>query len=694
MKSALLLAAVAFTTVCADAQDTATPDSIAAMELQEIVIEAPKVIRKADMDVYYPPESTVAMSKDGMQLVKNLMIPALNVNDVLGTITTSGENVQVRINGRQATLEQVRSLLPESIKRVEWLDNPGLRYNGATGVLNFIVVNPQAGGSLMTQAMQALNCAWGPYNAALKLNNGYSQWGLSANYKMTNHIGSHREYYERFMLPDGSIINRSETPTGGHMSGTFGSLQLDYSYIKPDTTVLWIALHGYRQWNEGTEYKGILTLDNSSDKIDLDDYNKQKGFTPSLALYFEQHFSKNQLIAIDANASLYNGRTGRTYTERNIVTDIMQTDVNTLIRDRNQAFGIEADYIKNWRRSRFTAGISYTANRNRSVYENLDGEIFHQRQDKVYFFGEYFQRINKVTLTAGLGAQYTSFLFKESDQGRDSWNLRPQFTATYALNQTSQFRLNFTTWQSAPSLSESNVAPQQIDGFQWRIGNPDLKTSSSYMLTLRYNFTFPRISGTFGIRAFTSPDAITPITAWQDNRLVTTYENSRGLQNLTVFLSPQIEVIPEWLNLSGTLQYRAERMRGTGYRHYNHNWSGDITAMAQHWGFTLIAQYQKSQSDLWGETISWGESISILALSYDWKNFEFTGGVLCPFTKYDRGSRSLNRYNTNETHVRLDMSPMPFLQIRYNLQWGRQKRGAQKLINADAAVDQSSAGSK
>lgn len=61
--------------------------------------------------------------------------------------------------------------------------------------------------------------------------------------------------------------------------------------------------------------------------------------------------------------------------------------------------------------------MSYSANRNRSVYENLDGQVFHQRQGRLYFFAEYFRRINKVSLTAGIGAQYTDFLFRETDQG-------------------------------------------------------------------------------------------------------------------------------------------------------------------------------------------------------------------------------------------------------------------------------------
>ncbi len=53
----------------------------------------------------------------------------------------------------------------------------------------------------------------------------------------------------------------------------------------------------------------------------------------------------------------------------------------------------------------------------------------------------------------------------------------------------------------------------------------------------------------------------------------------------------------------------------------------------------------------------------------------------------------LSQWNTNEQHMRIDMR-MPFVQIGYNIQWGRQKRGAQKLINADANVDRSTAGGR
>ena len=60
---------------------TEPADTVSSHELHEIVIQAPKVIRKADMDVYHPSKSAVENSINGMQLLNNLMIPALTVND-------------------------------------------------------------------------------------------------------------------------------------------------------------------------------------------------------------------------------------------------------------------------------------------------------------------------------------------------------------------------------------------------------------------------------------------------------------------------------------------------------------------------------------------------------------------------------------------------------------------------------------
>lgn len=675
------------------AAQTETAASVPEQSLQEIVIEAPKVIHKADMDVYHPSKSAVENSKNGMQLLDNLMIPALTVSDALGTVQASGESVQLRINGRESTVDQVRALLPETVRRVEWIDNPGLRYGGASYVLNFIVANPTAGGSLQASGRQALNTAWGFYMADAKFNSGRSQWEAGANFKLTNKIKTHRDYTETFTYPDGSSLTRNEDSRGGSMDNSMGNAWASYSYIKPDTTVFMAELG----WNQGFTdkflYRGLLSLSDGSPDILLTDSHGDKGSTPSLSLYWQQSLPRKQTLIVSFNGSFYFGRTYSDYIERHGDATSPITDIHTNIRDRNQAYAVEADYIKNWANARFTAGVNYSANRNRSQYMNLDGQIFHQRQDRVYLFAEYFRRMGKWTATVGMGVQYTDFLFRESDRGNHSWSPRPQATLTYSPGRNHNLRLSFTSWQSTPSLSETNVVPQQLDGFQWRVGNQNLKTASSYMLTLRYSFNLPRVNGMFGIRAFTSPDAITPLLRWEGDRLLTTYENSRGLQNLSFFIAPQIEIIPGWLEASGYVQYRMERMRGAGYSLRHNCWSGNASVRLMHWGFVLTGQYMRSERDLWGEKISWGENLNVIDLSYNWKSWQFGTGVIMPFGKYDQGSKSLSKWNRNEQHQRLDMRMM-FVSVSYNLQWGRQRRGAEKLIDVNADADRSKAGGR
>ena len=49
-------------------------DSLPDHTLGEVVIEAPRIIRKADRDVYRPSKSAVEHSANGVQLLRNLMI--------------------------------------------------------------------------------------------------------------------------------------------------------------------------------------------------------------------------------------------------------------------------------------------------------------------------------------------------------------------------------------------------------------------------------------------------------------------------------------------------------------------------------------------------------------------------------------------------------------------------------------------
>ena len=85
--------------------------------------------------------------------------------------------------------------------------------------------------------------------------------------------------------------------------------------------------------------------------------------------------------------------------------------------------------------------------------------------------------------------------------------------------------------------------------------------------------------------------------------------------------------------------------------------------------------------------------MSVIDLSYNYRKWQFSAGVIMPFGDYDHGSKSLSRWNTNEQHTRLDMR-MPYISVSYNLQWGRQKRTASRLIDTGINADRSTLGTR
>lgn len=663
-------------------------------ELQEMVVEAPRVIRKNDRDTYLPSAQAKEMSKNGMQLIQHLNIPSVSVNEVFGSVTSLGNAVQIRINGRVASVSQLKTILPESVKKVEWIQNPGLKYGGADAVLNIVVVNPTLGGSFMGQAMQGLNQKWTNAYTSLKLNYGHSQWGLDAEGKYTS-VESNRDYVESFRYPDGTTATRTETPVDGSIKDEYLIPKLSYSYIKPDTTVIYASFGFNKFWKQGTEYTSLMKYSDGSRDVEVTDNGVFSYYTPTVTAYLEQHFGKNKILSVDASASFYNGHTPHYYSEKFVGSDVQQTEINTLIKDANKSYAVTADYTQEWNKSRLTAGASYSAHRNRATYENLDGLVSRQHSDNAYLFTEYARTVGKVNLTGGVGADYASVRLLESGKGTHSWRFRPRLTMNWPASNRSSFYLGFYTWQQTPSLAQTNPVEQQVDGIQWHRGNQSLNTTVTYRIDAQYRYYNNIISGTVGINAQTTPDDIAPVFFWESGRLIQSYENSRGRQYISAYISPDINVIPGWLNVSGYLRWSLTHTKGTGYSLTRPNWCGRVTATAYHWGFYLLAEYDYRQGFLSGEQETWGERHSMVALQYRWRNWQFMAVVMCPFDKYDQPSALYNRYYSYDKHLRLKgVNAMPMLQVSYNVNWGRQKSGVNKRVNADSSVSGSNAGQR
>jgi len=117
--------------------------------LDEVVVKGEKVIQKIDRQLVMPTETQKKASTNGVSLLQHLQFSGLTVNPMTKSIATNdGEAVQLRINGVQATHEEVVALRPEDVVRVEYHEQPGLRYGGAAAVIDYIVKRKESGGNV------------------------------------------------------------------------------------------------------------------------------------------------------------------------------------------------------------------------------------------------------------------------------------------------------------------------------------------------------------------------------------------------------------------------------------------------------------------------------------------------------------------------------------------------------------------
>ena len=120
----------------------------ASQELGEVTVTASSRVSRADQKLIFPSKKQISASNNGVDMLRHLMLPRLRVNSMDGSVgMTDGSSVQLCINGRKATKEEVTALLPEEVIRVEFQEDPGLRYGDAGAVINYIVRRYEVGGS-------------------------------------------------------------------------------------------------------------------------------------------------------------------------------------------------------------------------------------------------------------------------------------------------------------------------------------------------------------------------------------------------------------------------------------------------------------------------------------------------------------------------------------------------------------------
>jgi hypothetical protein len=87
-----------------------------------------------------------------------MTLAGLKINPITNSISSSdGGKVILQINGANATPEEVQTLQPHQVKRIEYSDYTGIRFEGASKVINYIIERKDKGGVIGVDLMNSLN---------------------------------------------------------------------------------------------------------------------------------------------------------------------------------------------------------------------------------------------------------------------------------------------------------------------------------------------------------------------------------------------------------------------------------------------------------------------------------------------------------------------------------------------------------
>lgn len=656
----------------------------AAVSLDGVTVSASNTSSRSDRKLIFPSDRQVKASTNGMDLLQQLMLPKITVNPMSNEIKVPGNGeVQLRINGVKVELDEIKALLPTDIIRIEFHDNPGLRYRNAEVVLDYIVRRPETGGNFSVDMSQGVNALWGEHRVSGKINHKKSEFGASYRIGPRDFYGMSRDNEEIFHLADGTVLHRKETGDPSHASMFMHNLNLNYSVQDPEK---YLFNATFRYWNNHQphwDYRGILSnLDNPDDYVDMVDLNSSDNQVPALDLYYQRNLKNDQTLVFNV-VGTYNRTSSHRFYQESRGEELL-TDINNRVSGKKYSLIGEAIYEKKLANGNsLSGGVWHTQSFSDNEYRNGHDYETHMDQSASSIYGEFKGKVRKLDYMLGVELARLYYKQEGTDDSDQFYTFNPRFTLQYALPGQSFIRLKGYVGNLSPSLGNLNAVEQVIDSLQLQRGNPRLESYMSYLLDLNYEYQkgifYALVNGTYEY----VPNAIMDEKYQEGNKIIQTWNNQKNWQRVVGFAMFRVGPIKDILQFSFTGGVNHYISNGNTYSHRYTNWYCNMQASFTWKKFMLMYQMNTNRNRFWGETLEGGENIQMFMAKYNFKNLSLGIGAFNPFSdNWKVQSENWNQYaSSKKTSYIKESSRLFVVSVSYNFSFGRTYKAGQKRLN-------------
>lgn len=472
-------------------------------------------------------------------------IPGLKCDNSKLT-TVFGETPSIYVDGKRIfDMTQVNNLMPDQIKSIELINNPGAQYDSSEKVVVRIETKKKLAGIYLLLDEELRKNSFFSHVHRLNLNYSGKRLDLSTMLQYGNQkqgseqnriieVGN-EDLYKNYLDMEATKNKRQS------LSFMFS---LNYTLTK-DMSIG--GMYQRRAFNIDSDF----TLDTKTFKNDLLDQS-QKGlsvrnndrYADLVNVFFTDRFNKKSSLSIYADYLKNNMESTQSVVDKSTI-DASMTYTNVNSPSDYNMYALKSIY--EWKGENYSMfhlgaelsrveGDGHTDYKTR-VYNNL---AYSLSENKYAAFASYSFNVKKSTIYAGLRYEFVksennNLLDRTEDIHKDYHHLLPNISMWFPLGKL-QNSFSGSVKVNRPSFSSLGSSSSYLNQFQREQGNPNLQPEISYQLQYMVSYKHFNAQAQYRyVKDYMAMDITTdPI---EKNTSVFTWNNYDNYKQFRLFLS-------------------------------------------------------------------------------------------------------------------------------------------------------------
>jgi hypothetical protein len=646
------------------------------VNLQEVEVKAARVVDKADGLLIFPSEEQKAHSSSGYSILQKLSLPNIRIDEISHSISSIDNrgSVQLRINGIVVDKAEMLSLDPKDISKIDFINNPGVRYGeGIAYVINIIVRKANSGYIIGTDISQSFTAKNGDDMIYSKWNTGKSEVSLSYDFGYNDYKGNRMKESADYHLNDGSVYTIQRNDFASRSRSFNNNVKLTYNLTDSTNYVFQATLSGDFM-NIPGDYNCKNILDGTNRYIATDNQHSLSS-TPVVDLYYSHQLTPKQSITLNTVGTYINTDAFNYYDEG--------VPYQYNVDGKTYSLITEAIYENKLKPFILSAGVNNKYKYTRNEYTGDAKSLNTMQNNDFYAFSDIKGNLNKLRYTVGMGVSYLNYHQQEHEY--NYWLFRAKTMLAYNITNEIQLSYSSQMYDAVSRIAMISDAIIRTNSMEWTVGCPDLKPNRDIEHTLKMSYDKGRWQSFIQCyyKSCNRPNmAVYERTA--DNRFIYTQRNQKEIDVLHVMAYANYWLIPKKLTIAtyGGL-FRCFNF-GDDYTHCYTSYFNTESINAYLGHFTLVAYADNGSRFLEGETKCYNASTISLQGAYQYKNWQFSLTWSQPFSRNYKmyESEVLNR-NLHKIMALYssDNCNLISLNVTWRLNRGRKYQGVDKTIN-------------